>query len=201
MPYPPSHKAETRTRIVESARQLFNHHGFETVSIDDIMARAGLTRGGFYHHFQSKAELFSEAVACFGERNPADRWDNVELDFSAAPEAVARQMIVGYLSRQHLNDIDGHCPMMALPSDAARAGPEVRGAYQDLVIGMIGVYERGLGEEAANGRQKAIALATLCIGAMVLARTFEDEALSEEVRSAAETMAIELAGFKTVAAA
>ena len=54
MPYSPQHREKTRARIVESARMLFNRHGFEDVTIDMVMGDAGLTRGGFYNHFDSK---------------------------------------------------------------------------------------------------------------------------------------------------
>ena len=53
MPYTPEHKEKTRQRIVASARRLFNRHGFTGVSIDEIMADAGLTRGGFDNHFDT----------------------------------------------------------------------------------------------------------------------------------------------------
>ena len=43
----PKHRQQTRKKIVESARRLFNRHGFDAVSIDGIMAGAGLTRGAF----------------------------------------------------------------------------------------------------------------------------------------------------------
>jgi Bacterial regulatory proteins, tetR family len=49
MPCAPEHKEQTHARIVDCARRMFNRHGFEAVSIDQIMASAGLTRGGFYH--------------------------------------------------------------------------------------------------------------------------------------------------------
>ena len=62
MPFPPQHKQQTRQRIVESARGLFNRRGFTEVSIDEIMAGAGLTRGGFYNHFKSKEELYTETI-------------------------------------------------------------------------------------------------------------------------------------------
>jgi TetR/AcrR family transcriptional repressor of nem operon len=48
MPYTTTHKAKTREKVIESAWRLFNRHGFAGVSIDEIMADAGLTRGGFY---------------------------------------------------------------------------------------------------------------------------------------------------------
>src|ERR1043166_7602020 len=70
MPYTSEHKARTRERIIHAARQLFNRHGFEAVSIDQIMARAKLTRGGFYHHFPSKDALYVEAVRSFTTCSP-----------------------------------------------------------------------------------------------------------------------------------
>ena len=70
MPYRPEHKEETRTRIIECARCLFNRHGFSEVSIEQVMAEAGLTRGGFYNHFRNKEELFCEAVKFYANCNP-----------------------------------------------------------------------------------------------------------------------------------
>ena len=70
MPYTNEHKIRTRAKIVESARRLFNRHGFEQVSIERIMSDVGLTRGGFYNHFKSKDQLYAEAVASFSTCNP-----------------------------------------------------------------------------------------------------------------------------------
>ena len=37
MPYSPEHKRDTREKIIESARRLFNKKGFSEVSIDEVM--------------------------------------------------------------------------------------------------------------------------------------------------------------------
>jgi TetR/AcrR family transcriptional repressor of nem operon len=62
MSYPAEHRRLTKQKIVRSARRLFNRLGFETVSIDDVMADAGLARGSFYSCFESKGDLYAEAV-------------------------------------------------------------------------------------------------------------------------------------------
>lgn len=49
---------ETRARILESAIKLFSNRGFNTASVDDICAEAGVSKGAFYHHFESKQALF-----------------------------------------------------------------------------------------------------------------------------------------------
>ena len=65
MPYSPKHKRDTREKILESARRLFNRNGYSGVSIDEIMTDAGLTHGGFYRHFSGKDELYAAAVRQF----------------------------------------------------------------------------------------------------------------------------------------
>jgi TetR/AcrR family transcriptional repressor of nem operon len=192
MPYAPEHKEQTRARIVECARRMFNRYGFEAVSIDQIMASAGLTRGGFYHHFANKEELYSEAIASYVRCNPG-------MDFAAPARQIALQMVNAYLSRQHLEDVDRHCPMIALPSDVARAGPVVRRTYEMLLSGMVALFERGVDPADGEARQAALAIATLCIGGMVLARTIEDDDLAAEIREAARRVALELAGLGATA--
>jgi Bacterial regulatory proteins, tetR family len=43
MPYPAEHHHLTKHKIIRSARRRFNRHGFDAVSIDDVMAGAGLS--------------------------------------------------------------------------------------------------------------------------------------------------------------
>ncbi|HUI87994.1 MAG TPA: TetR/AcrR family transcriptional regulator [Anaerolineales bacterium] len=49
---------ETRSRILESAAKLFSERGFNAASVDDICADAKISKGAFYHHFESKQALF-----------------------------------------------------------------------------------------------------------------------------------------------
>lgn len=65
MPYPAGHRPAVKRKIIDSARKLFNRHGFESVSLHQIMSGAGLTPGGFYSYFKSKSDLYAEVLACF----------------------------------------------------------------------------------------------------------------------------------------
>jgi AcrR family transcriptional regulator len=49
---------EMRRKLLRSARKIFTRDGFEAARIEDIAADAGHTRGAFYAHFSSKADLF-----------------------------------------------------------------------------------------------------------------------------------------------
>src|SRR6266852_4192908 len=142
MSYRPEHGKQTRTRIVRSAITLFNRHGFDGVSIDDVMSHAGLTRGGFYRHFKAKSELYAEAVALSLSETPWSRWDGVNVDFSQRDAAA--QVVRAYLSKQHLDDVDASCPMVALPSDVARSDPAVKEAFENVFRAMVGLFEETL---------------------------------------------------------
>ena len=48
----------TRTRIVDTAGELFAKAGYQDTSIEDVLDKSGISRGALYHHFRDKEELF-----------------------------------------------------------------------------------------------------------------------------------------------
>ena len=193
MPYTTEHKARTRTRIVASARVLFNRKGFEQVSIDEIMAAAGLTRGGFYNHFSSKEDLYSEAVRSFATCNPF-ALESQRLGGHRSPQHAARRLVELYLCDEVLEDVDQHCPLIAVPSDVARAGLEPRAAYTGIVRRMLSVFRAAFPPSDAGASEKAQVILNLCVGGMLIARTTEDPELRSSLRAAALNQALRLLG-------
>ncbi len=52
----------TRDKIVQAARELVIEHGYASVSTGQVMQRAGVSRGGLYHHFSGKQELMAAVI-------------------------------------------------------------------------------------------------------------------------------------------
>jgi AcrR family transcriptional regulator len=50
---------ETRAALVRAARALFTEKGFHDATLEEVSARAGVTKGAVYHHFRDKRELFA----------------------------------------------------------------------------------------------------------------------------------------------
>jgi AcrR family transcriptional regulator len=73
----------TRSALIGAARELFAEHGYAAVRTEDIVARAGVTRGALYHHFSDKQGLFREVVEEM-EREVTERIAAAAL---AAPDA------------------------------------------------------------------------------------------------------------------
>ena len=196
MPYPKGHRDEVRTRIIQSARRLFNKHGFDNVSLAQIMAGAGLTHGGFYSYFDSKSDLYSEVLGCFfTDPNWKNCWEGVEVDL-ASTEA-GPQIVSAYLSRQHFENVENSCPMVALPSDVTRSGKNIKGAFEKVFKAMVDVLQRGMGANGADAHVRAQATAALCVGGMVVARALADRELADELRESCTGVALQLGGWNT----
>ena len=194
MPYSKAHTQAVKNRIIESARVLFNRHGFEKVTIDQIMANAGLTRGGFYHHFSSKEALYKEAVLGFLMGRGLQWRNQAGITMDCLNNQAAMSLIKSYLSNEHLNDLDGQCPMIALPSDVARANHQVKESYQYLLEAMVSMLQQSLNgnKKPSESRQQALSLSALCVGGMVLARTIPNKDFADEIQAAAQQTALSL---------
>jgi TetR/AcrR family transcriptional repressor of nem operon len=194
MPNSSEHREQVREKIVRSARRLFNRHGFNAVAIDDLMADAGLTRGSFYAYFDSKSDLYATSITAVLSEKAIENWDGVSID-PRAPE-VAAQIIGDYLSVSHFENVDGSCPLVALPNDVSRTEQSVRRAFESVLKALIDIFEQGLERRGDVARERALAMAALCVGGMVLARTIEDRALADELREAARSVALSLSRWR-----
>ena len=194
MPYPKGHRTEVRKIIVQSARRLFNRHGFNGVSLQQIMAGAGMTHGGFYSYFASKSDLYVEVLGCFfTDPEWKHCWEGVDVDLSSGD--VGPQVVRAYLSRQHFEDVENSCPMTALPTDVARGSMNTKRAFETVFRAMVSVLERSSSTTAAPRREQAQAMAALCVGGMVVARAMADRNYADELRDACMSVALELGGW------
>jgi len=64
----PKEPEVSRQEFIDAAYELFVQKGFHDTSVDDVIKRSGRSKGGFYHHFNSKAELFGEMFEGFFQK-------------------------------------------------------------------------------------------------------------------------------------
>lgn len=168
---------ENRARIVETASALFRERGYDGVSVADLMLAAGLTHGGFYKHFESKAELMAEATA-HGLAAKMQDYQGVDM----------QGFVNGYLSREHRDGRGDGCTLAALSGDAARQPAAVQAAFEAGIGMMLAAVERGAtaaGVTPQAARAQAIGLFAQMVGALVLSRACAgDSPLSDEILEA-----------------
>ncbi len=90
--------------------------------------------------------------------------------------------------------VENSCPMVALPSDVARSGECAKHAFQTVFAAMVGVLERGLDQDR-NSKERAQAIAALCVGGMVVARAMVDRPAADELRDSCMQVALQLGGW------
>src|SRR5919106_911893 len=164
MPQNPARTARTRAEILEHAGRLFRLRGYAGTNIDDVMLAAGLTRGAFYAHFNSKDDLFTEAVIAGTGLRTRLR--------GAQPAAVLK----AYLDKAELVASAPTCVLAALSSDIARAPLPARLAYANLLYAAIGEIA-GAKKRKLDG--DATVTVILAVGAVALARASGDTRLSD----------------------
>lgn len=167
MRYPAKETAAKHERIVKEASRLFREHGFEHVTVGEVMKAAGLTHGAFYAHFSSKQELEKAAIA-HGQELSAGRARSY-----GATKKGRRAYVDGYLTSRHRDRPGEGCTMAALAPEVARSTPELKTAF-----------EQGLEEILAAGggdRKEAIFQTAALLGGVALARAVQDPKLSDEI--------------------
>jgi len=174
--------AKNRQRILEVAGRLFRESGFEGAGVDGIMEEAGLTHGGFYGHFASKADLAEQACSAALEQSK-QKWEALA---QGSPKDALAEIARSYLSKRHRDDPGNGCVYAALGGEVARASEPVRSTVTKGVRAQLGVLERvAKGRSKAARREQAITALSGMVGAMVVARLVNDSALSNEILTAA----------------
>ncbi|HFP9381795.1 TetR family transcriptional regulator [Raoultella planticola] len=166
---------ENRTRIVETASKLFRERGFDGVGVAELMSAAGLTHGGFYKHFGSKADLMAEAMNC-GFTRSAESTAGVDRE----------KFIEYYLSRPHRDDMGKGCVMSALGADTARQSESIRETFAAGIERQLAVLEN-----EHETRADLIDTIAHLVGALVLSRACPDNsALADEILDVCRTRLI-----------
>lgn len=166
-----------RARVIETASALFRERGYDGVGVADLMAAAGLTHGGFYKQFGSKADLIAESTAC-----------GIAQTVALSAGAELSEFVRAYLSREHRDVRATGCTMAALGGDAARQPEAVRATFaagiESLLAAMSAEDASANGTDPGQARTKYLDLMAHALGAIVLSRACPDDSpLADEILS------------------
>ena len=176
-------KEATHERIVEVAARAIRRSGYNGTGVADIMKEAGLTHGGFYAHFPSREAMLAEAADRAGAETVAA---STRIAAAGPPDQALQSLLRAYLSKAHVEGVEGGCPIAALGSEMPRQSPEVRRAATRRIKEMIDVVARQSPEWGQSGaHERALVTAATMVGTLLLARAVDDPKLSEALLKAA----------------
>lgn len=177
--------AQNRRKILETATQLFKTRGFDNVSVADLTKAAGFTHGGFYNHFESKADLAVETIRYAFEQALTEISGR---SATAAGDLIPMaERLANYLSSEHRDAPEGGCPTGSLPVDVGRQPADAQRAFADGLERYIGLIEGVFPMNADRKREAAITTLSTLVGAIILSRAVRDgePGLSDEILQAA----------------
>jgi TetR/AcrR family transcriptional repressor of nem operon len=174
-------KAETHERILRTAAAAIRRHGYDGVSVAEIMKEAGLTHGGFYAHFDSREAMLAEAL----ERAGAESLESLSRNAESSPSRQRLEsLMASYLSDRHLDSPESGCTLAALGSETRRQSAVVRRAATRRIKETVDLIERQL-PDWGERHEDALAVMSCLVGALTIARATDDQALSRAIRKAA----------------
>jgi TetR/AcrR family transcriptional repressor of nem operon len=177
----PPKAATSRAKLLDAAMRLLREKGYNATTVDDLCAAAGVTKGAFFHHFQSKEDL---GVAA------ADHWSRTTgAMFAAAPyhaHADPLDRIFGYIDlRGEL--IDGEiaeftCVAGTMAQEVFHTHPRVREACRASIFDHARRLEADIADamdrytvgEGVTAASLALHTQAVLQGAFILAKAKDD---------------------------
>ena len=179
MRYDAEHKGETRQRVLKAAARAIRREGPFKVGVAGVMAKAGLTHGGFYAHFASKDDMIAAGIGQMFEEGRSKLEHEAE---GREPAAALAAYIDFYLSADHRDTRSAGCPLPFLSGDATRLPEASRARFAKGVADLTARIARSL---AAMGRSEpdedARSLLSELVGALSLARADPDPVRSDAI--------------------
>jgi TetR/AcrR family transcriptional regulator, transcriptional repressor for nem operon len=188
MRFEKGHKLATRRHIVDVASKCMRRDGISSTGIAGIMGEAGLTKGAFSPHFESKDALAREALArALGDQQRCLDEDQLKgLDLEGA--------IRRYLNRAHLEAPAQGCPSAALLPEIARQPQNTRQDYEKALGSYVATLAALLpGADSASNHRRARAIFGLMVGTLQFARAVPDAAEAQQILDGGIEAALHLA--------
>jgi len=177
----------TRDFIIEKAASIFNKNGFAGSSMSDLMREKGLQKGGIYNHFKNKEEIVLEAFDYSIKKHNYAVYAAYKEKKGALDKIHA--IIKFYETYPFDPIIEGGCPIVNTAVDSDNTNPELKMRVKNVLTGWINNLTFLIKEGQKNGEFQsgidvegiASYVVTTLQGAVVVARSFEDQSYMEKI--------------------
>ena len=184
----PRDPEKTRARILDAAQGLILEVGFGATTVDAVVARAGITKGAFFHHFPSKGALAQAVIERFAQ------WDRGQLELMVArAERLAtdplQQLLTLLALYQEAFETSGDpasgCLFASYIYEKKLFGPETLEVLRGSILGWRSVMRRKLEQVLVAYKPRretdldtlADLFYSLTEGAYVMTKTMDDRTL------------------------
>jgi TetR/AcrR family transcriptional regulator, transcriptional repressor for nem operon len=143
-------KIGARERVLEAARTLIEAQGFKNASLNDILAKAGVSSSNFYYHWKSKEDLGLAVVKQFTEGLEEHIIKPIFQDRKRSPLDRLRAYLDLHRQKLEANHCTGGCPFGKLISELSEENP----CFRQLIESAFGRLKDSLRECIREGIER-----------------------------------------------
>jgi AcrR family transcriptional regulator len=165
---------ETKTRILLSARSLFSNYGFTATSLEDILDATGITKGAFYHYFDSKEHLCQQIM-----QDVVAEYQELYETIDTQPPAI--QQLQEWLTLLMERNQSGrwlNCRFVTrLSVQIQQIGPALQNQITDFWRWYEGIYQTWLAQCGLSDQEAKLSARTLVsviLGTIWLEKSYTD---------------------------
>ena len=181
-------KPDARSALLDAALHIVRQKGFTSTSVDELCTAAGVTKGAFFHHFKSKADLGVAAANHWSELTGALF---ASAPYHDAPDPLDR--VLGYVNfrkdilRGNLSEFT--CLIGTMVQEVYQTAPAIRDACDKSISGhaatleadiRAAMQERGLSPSDWTAKSLALHTQAVLQGAFILAKAKGDSAIAAD---------------------
>ena len=169
----------TRQRLLQAGFQEVYRSGFQSASIDTILAATNVTKGALYYHFDSKEDLGHAIVEEVIAKLPRDKW---LLPLQRGKNPIDALISIVQATSVRPEDVNGGCPLVNLSQEMSQLDEQFRKRLEDIFIawqeGIATALRRGQSQGTVrrdlNPEETAGFLIAMYEGYVLLAKNAQD---------------------------
>jgi TetR/AcrR family transcriptional repressor of nem operon len=139
-------RISAKEKIINSTLDVMEGRGYRSVSVDEIITHAGVSKGSFYHSFKSKEELAMQALEEYERRG-------TEIISSGSYRQIEDPVIraiafVQYIEDRSMDLWEHGCLLGSVALEVAESHPKllkkIDGLFEDFEHGIAGIFAPAL---------------------------------------------------------
>lgn len=166
----------TRRKIIDSAVHLFSEMGYGETGLADVLQRAGVSKGAFYYHFDSKEAVAAAIIEEYTLRSKKAMRTRVDTSQPLLDQIIVATFMAAEMLESDQASRIGNQLLQALRQVSGTASQVYRQWTQDFTDVLIKGIEAAGFREGADAARSAEAIWTGVLGCHLLSSALNDDA-------------------------
>jgi len=181
----------TKTKLMDIAERLILNRGFSAMSIDEVIKKAGITKGGFFYHFDSKNSLVYALMQRYREKEAFIFSDLFKRAEELTSDPLQQMLVFVKLFAEMMADmklLHPGCVVASITYESQQVNEQVRNITTEIVLDWRNLFREHLKKidqvysPNANVSSDDLAdmLSTIMEGGIIISRALNDPSVLEK---------------------